>query len=77
MGFFEKLFGKKKEYSNSLKEDYEKTIRLQAGTEIVSTGDNVAYPFTKNLTEEQKVGIENSTILLRSGQVYMHYWTDN
>jgi hypothetical protein len=53
------------------------TVRLEKGDTFISTGDNVGYKIIGNLTDEQKEKIEKSTILLRTGQLYMHYWTDN
>lgn len=77
MGFFDKLFGKKKEENNSEYKNETETVELKEGDKFVSTGDNIGYKISRDLTEQQKERIEKSTILLRTGQLYMHYWTDN
>ena len=77
MGFFDKLFGKKKEESNSEYKNETETVELKEGDKFVSTGDNIGYKILRDLTDQQKERIEKSTILLRTGQLYMHYWTDN
>ena len=77
MGFFDKLFGKKKEENNSEYKNETETVELKEGDKFVSTGDNIGYKISRNLTDQQKERIEKSTILLRTGQLYMHYWTDN
>lgn len=65
MGLFDKIFGKK---ANS------ETLQLQQGDTFISTGNDI---MVRTLTDEQKESIDKSTILLRTGQLYMHYWTDN
>tara|TARA_Y100001978_G_C23572883_1_gene375079 strand:- start:41 stop:742 length:702 start_codon:yes stop_codon:yes gene_type:complete len=77
MGFFDKLFGKKKEENNSEYKNETETVELKEGDKFVSTGDNIGYKISRNLTDQQKERIEKSTILLRTGQLYMHYLTDN
>lgn len=77
MGFFDKLFGKKQIENNSGNINETETDQLKKGDNFVSTGDNIGYKIIRNLTDEQKERIEKSTILLRTGQLYMHYWTDN
>jgi hypothetical protein len=77
MRFFDKLFGKKQAENNSQNEDKTQTVKLKKGDTFISTGDNVGYKIIRSLTDEQKEKIEKSTILLRTGQLYMHYWTDN
>ena len=77
MGFFDKLFGKKQAENNSENINKTETIQLKKGDKFVSTGDNLGYKILRDLTEEQKEKIEKSTISLRTGQLYMHYWTDN
>lgn len=77
MGFFDKLFGKKKTENNSENIRETETVQLKKGDQFVSTGDNLGYKVLRTLTDEQKESIEKSTILLRTGQLYMHYWTDN
>jgi hypothetical protein len=77
MGFFDKLFGKKQTENNSENISETDTVQLKKGDQFVSTGDNLGYKVIRNLTDEQKEGIKKSTILLRTGQLYMHYWTDN
>ncbi|NCT08479.1 MAG: TNT domain-containing protein [Flavobacteriia bacterium] len=73
MGILDKLFGKKKVEN---KNDTE-TVELKKGDKFVSADDNIGYKISRDLTEQQKERIEKSTILLRTGQLYMHYWTDN
>ncbi len=53
------------------------TVKLKKGDKFVSTGDNVGFKIIRDLSDEQKEKIEKSTILLRTGQLFMHYWTDN
>ncbi|MFD0975397.1 hypothetical protein [Salinimicrobium gaetbulicola] len=77
MGFFDKLFGKKKRENNSEYKNETETVELKEGDKFVSTGDNIGYKISRDLTDQQKERIEKSTILLRTGQLYMHYWTDN
>ena len=77
MGFFDKLFGKKQAENNSENINETETVQLKKGDKFVSTGDNLGYKILRDLTDEQKEKIEKSTILLRTGQLYMHYWTDN
>ena len=76
MGFLDKLFGKKQTENKTENLDKEK-IQFEKGDSFISLGNNSAYKIIKPLTEEQKERIEKSTILLRTGQLYMHYWTDN
>lgn len=75
MGLFDKLFGKKQTESNSSSE--KPTARVSKGDEFISTGNNIGFKIIRTLTDEQKEKVEKSTILLRTGQLYMHYWTDN
>lgn len=77
MGFFDKLFGKKQTKNNSENISETEPVNLKEGDQFVSTDDDFAFKILRNLTEEQKEKIEKSTILLRTGQLYMHYWTDN
>ena len=77
MGFFDKLFGKKKRENNSEYKNETETVELKEGDKFVSTGDNIGYKISRDLTDQQKERIEKSNILLRTGQLYMHYWTDN
>lgn len=77
MGFFDKLFGKKKEENNSEYKNETEIVELKEGDKFVSTGDNIGYKISRDLTDHQKERIEKSTILLRTGQLYMHFWTDN
>lgn len=75
MGLFDKIFGKKTNTDNS--QQTTETTLLQKGDTFISTGDNVGFKIIRPLTDEQKEKIDKSTILLRTGQLYMHYWTDN
>lgn len=68
MGIFNNLFKKKQSKNNS---------KLEKGDKFISTGKNLVYKVLRELTDEQKKRIEESTIPLRTGQLYMHYWTDN
>lgn len=77
MGILDKLFGKKKAENNSGNKNETETVELKKGDKFVSAGDNIAYKISRDLTDEQKERIEKSTILLRTGQLYTHYWTDN
>ncbi len=77
MGFFDNLFGKKQAGNNSKNKTETETAPLNNEDKFVSTDDSVGYKILRDLTEEQKERIEKSTILLRTGQLYMHYWTDN
>ena len=74
MGFFDKLFKKKQTNNNS---ETTENIQLIKGDKFISTDDNIGYKILRDLTEEQKSKIESSIILLRTGQLYTHYWTDN
>ncbi|UAY52086.1 hypothetical protein [Ferruginibacter albus] len=75
MGLFDKLFGKKASADTS--QQPTETIQLQKGDTFISTGNNIGFKIVRPLTDEQKEKIDKSTILLRTGQLYMHYWTDN
>lgn len=77
MGLFDKLFGKKQTVNNTQDFTESDTVELQKGDTFISTGDNYGYKIIRQLTEEQRKRIDKSTILLRTGQLYMHYWTDN
>ncbi len=77
MRFFDKFFGKKQAENNSQNVNEIQTVKLEEGDTFISTGDNVGFKIIRSLTDEQKERIEKSTILLRTGQLYMHYWTDN
>jgi hypothetical protein len=75
MGLFDKIFGKKTNSDTS--QQAIETIQLQKGDTFISTGNNIGFKVVRPLTDEQKDRIDKSTILLRTGQLYMHYWTDN
>ena len=77
MRLFDKLFGKKQTVDNSQDFTESDTVELQKGDTFISTGDNYGYKIIRQLTEEQRKRIDKSIILLRTGQLYMHYWTDN
>jgi hypothetical protein len=77
MGFFDKFLAKKQTEDNSRNVDETQPVQLEKGEKFVSTGDTIAYKMIRDLTDEQKEKIDKSTILLRSSQLYMHYWTDN
>lgn len=75
MGLFNKLFGRgeKDDPSTELSE----TEQLKKGEIIIAAGDDQFFKVIRSLTDQQKESIEKSTILLRTGQLYMHYWTEN
>ena len=75
MGLLDKLFGKKPSHENSNNSVEKETIMLEKGEQLISSGGNVAYKVVRPLTTQQREEIEKSTILLRTGQLYMHYWT--
>lgn len=77
MGLFDKLFGKKQTSDNTQNQTNTETVQLQKGDTFISSGDDYGYKIIRPLTEEQRERIDKSTILLRTGQLYMHYWTDN
>lgn len=77
MGIFDKLFGKKQAENNPQNVNETQTAKLEKGDTFISTGNNVGYKIIRPLTDVQKERIEKSTILLRGGQLYMHYWSDN
>lgn len=75
MEFFDKLFEKKQTQDNS--QNLTETVQLEKGDTFISIGDNYGFKIIRPLTEEQREAVDKSTILLRTGQLYMHYWTDN
>ncbi len=77
MRLFDKILGKKQIIENFQDFSESDTVIFQKGDTFISTGDNYGYKIIRQLTEEQRKQIEKSTILLRTGQLYMHYWTDN
>jgi hypothetical protein len=77
MRLFDNLFGKKQPTNNEDNSIENEISKIKPGTILISTGSDKAYEVIKQLTEEQKEQIEKSTFLLRNGQLYMHYWTDN
>ena len=77
MGLLDKLFGKKQTRDNKQHLTETETVQLQKGDTLISTGDNYGFKIIRPLTEEQRERIDKSTILLRTGQLYMHYWTDH
>lgn len=74
MGIFDKIFGKKKLNHNS---ETNKNNELNVGDTIISTDLNSGYKIIRSLNEEQKESIEKSTLLLRTGQLFMHYQDNN
>ena len=74
MGFFDKIFGKKETKIDS---EINNSTQLQKGDLLISTDTNGGYKIIRELSNEQKAKIESSIILLRTGQLYMHYWTDH
>jgi hypothetical protein len=76
MGLLDKLL-KRKQTENNAQSVENKTVQLKKGDTFISVGDNLGFKVVRPLTEEQKEQINKSTILLRTGQLFMHYWTDN
>lgn len=77
MGLLDKIFKKKNADSENQTSATEKTVQMQKGDSFVSTDGNSGFKVVRQLTEEQKESIEKSIILLRTGQLYTHYWTEN
>jgi hypothetical protein len=77
MGFFDKLFVKKQTGNNTQSLKGTAAVQLQKGDRFISTGDHYAFKIIRQLTEAKREQIVKSTILLRTGQLYMHYWTDD
>lgn len=77
MGIFDNLFSKKQKEKSLQTERDDKTILLEKGDVIISTGDSTGYKVTRPLTALEREAIQQSTILLQVSQLYMHYWTDN
>lgn len=75
MGILDKLFRSKTNTDTSNKGT--ETNQLNKGDRVISVEGNTAFNIVRHLTEEQKERIVKSTIILRSAQLYMHYWTDN
>jgi hypothetical protein len=75
MRFFDKLFGNNTTSGTPQRTPH--TIQIQKGETFISTGDNIGFKIIRPLSNEQKEKIIKSTILLRTGQLYMHYWTEN
>ena len=75
MGFFNSIFGKRQIQDNS--QNLTETVQLEKDDTFISTGDICGFKIIRPLTEEQREAVNKSTILLRTGQLYMHYWTDN
>jgi hypothetical protein len=77
MGLFNKLFGRKQTSDSIQNPSLIKAVQLQKGDTFFLTGDNNGFKIIRPLTEEQKQKVNESTILFRTGRLYMHYWTDN
>ncbi|MCG2615384.1 TNT domain-containing protein [Terrimonas sp. NA20] len=75
MGLFDKFFGKK--LSGDTSKQASKIIQLQGDDTSILTRESVGFKIIRPLTNEQTEKIDKSTLLLRTGQLYMHYWTDN
>ncbi|WP_026836987.1 glycohydrolase toxin TNT-related protein [Gillisia sp. JM1] len=71
MGIFDKLFGKKESKAEN------ESVQLNKGETFVAVDNESIFRIIRSLTDEQKEGIEKSTILLRTSDLYMHYWTTN
>ncbi|MDB5271321.1 MAG: hypothetical protein JWP58_4361, partial [Hymenobacter sp.] len=77
MGLFDKLLGRKPAADEAIDPAKTTTVQLQKGETFISAGDDYLFKIVRPLTEEQSAAIDKSTILLRTGPLYMHYWTDN
>ncbi|MEI6949995.1 hypothetical protein V9K67_22610 [Paraflavisolibacter sp. H34] len=77
MGLFNKIFGKRKTSHKTQNWAEPETVQLQKDEVIIPTGDHYGFKVIRPLTEEKRERIDKSTILLRTGQLYTHYWTDN
>jgi hypothetical protein len=73
MNIFSKLF---KKNNNSASTPKSENTQLNKGDTLIEAGKTNAIKVVRPLTEAQKEAIEKSTLLLRNGQLYMHYWTD-
>ena len=69
MGLFDKLFKKKKETATE--------VGLTTGDIIIATGDRTAYKMVHELTDKQVALVRESTLLLMTNTLYMHYWTEH
>lgn len=76
MNWFQRLLGEKQTTTAKSPAAAERTA-LREGDTFLSTDDGDGYQVCRPLTEAQREQIDKSTILLRTGQLYMHYWTDN
>ncbi len=77
MGLLDKFFGKKQTGVNTQKLTGAETIQSQKGDTFISADADYGFKIIRPVTEDQRERIDKSTILLRTGQLYMHYWTDN
>jgi hypothetical protein len=77
MEVFRKIIGKLKSIKQKSDINQNNLSELKKGDKSVSTGNNIGYKIVNDLTDKQKEEIDKSTILLRTGQLFMHYWTDN
>ncbi|RKS42662.1 uncharacterized protein DUF4237 [Gillisia mitskevichiae] len=71
MGIFDKLFGKKESKAEN------ESVQLNKGEKFLAVDNESGFRIIRSLTDEQKERIEKSTILLRTNELYMHYWTTN
>ena len=76
MKLFEKIFGKKQIENHSVKENSLKPIEWKE-RQSISNGNGIGYKIVRHLTDDQREAIEKSNIFLRTGQLFMHYWSDN
>lgn len=74
MSLFDKLFGKKKEPIDIANENNHPHI--EEGEIIVATQSGDSYKAIRNLTQLQSEKLENSTISIKTGQLYTHFWTE-
>jgi len=77
MSLFNKLFRQKKSSASPQENSKTETGNLYASDTVISSGDNIFFKVVRKLSTQQKESIHRSTILLRTGQLYMHYYTEN
>jgi len=77
MGFFSNLFGKKEQKPVPKDDPYTQAMQMEPGDTLISSGGNTGYKALRELTDEQRQKIEQSTLQLMASQLYMHYYTPN
>lgn len=77
MGLFDKIFRNKASNNQKQGKTTKKQVLLEKGETFIFVDNNSGYKMIRLLTDHQKDSIEKSTLRLHTGQLYMHYWTDN